>query len=125
MENALSSLQRFIAVAARRADLVLAVILMAVVFMLVLPLPTLLVDVLVAINIAVSALLLMVAMYLPSPLAFTSFPSVLLITTPFRLGLSIATTRLILLQADAVRVLSNALTCYAVVLQGRNALLGV
>lgn len=101
MENALALLQRFVAVAARRADLVLAVILMAVVFMLVLPLPTVLIDVLVAINIAVSALLLMVAMYLPSPLSFTSFPSVLLVTTLFRLALSIATTRLILLQADA------------------------
>ena len=101
MENALVSLQRFVALAARRADLVLAVILMAVVFMLVLPLPTVLVDVMVAINIAVSALLLMVAMYLPSPLSFTSFPSVLLVTTLFRLALSIATTRLILLQADA------------------------
>lgn len=105
MGNVLASLQRFIALAARRADLVLAVILMAVVFMLVLPLPTLLVDVLVAINIAVSALLLMVAMYLPSPLAFTAFPSVLLITTLFRLALSIATTRLILLQADAGHII--------------------
>lgn len=105
MENTLASLQRFVAVAARRADLVLAVVLMAVVFMLVLPLPTVLVDVLVAINIAVSALLLMVAMYLPSPLAFTSFPSVLLVTTLFRLALSIATTRLILLQADAGHII--------------------
>lgn len=105
MENTLASLQRFVAVAARRADLVLALILMAVVFMLVLPLPTVLVDVLVAINIAVSALLLMVAMYLPSPLSFTSFPSVLLVTTLFRLALSIATTRLILLQADAGHII--------------------
>lgn len=105
MENTLALLQRFVAVAARRADLVLAVILMAVVFMLVLPLPTVLVDVLVAINIAVSALLLMVAMYLPSPLSFTSFPSVLLVTTLFRLALSIATTRLILLQADAGHII--------------------
>lgn len=105
MENALVSLQRLVALAARRADLVLAVVLMAVVFMLVLPLPTVLVDVLVAINIAVSALLLMVAMYLPSPLSFTSFPSVLLVTTLFRLALSIATTRLILLQADAGHII--------------------
>lgn len=105
MEHAIVSLQRFVALAARRADLVLAVILMAVVFMLVLPLPTVLVDVLVAINIAVSALLLMVAMYLPSPLSFTSFPSVLLVTTLFRLALSIATTRLILLQADAGHII--------------------
>jgi type III secretion protein V len=50
-------------------------------------------------------MLLMVAMYLPTPLAFTSFPSVLLVTTLFRLGISIATTRLILLQADAGHII--------------------
>jgi type III secretion protein V len=101
MDAILRPIQNFVALAARRSDLVLAVILMAVVFMLVLPLPTALVDALIAINIGVSALLLMVAMYLPNPLGFASFPSVLLITTLFRLALSIATTRLILLQADA------------------------
>jgi type III secretion protein V len=53
----------------------------------------------------ISAMLLMVAMYLPSPLAFSSFPSVLLITTLFRLGISIATTRLILLQGDAGHII--------------------
>ncbi|NEX64228.1 EscV/YscV/HrcV family type III secretion system export apparatus protein [Noviherbaspirillum sp. 17J57-3] len=101
----MQSTQRLVLLASQRADVVFAVILMAVVFMLILPLPTALVDVLVAINIAVSALLLMVAMYLPSPLAFSSFPSVLLITTLFRLALSIATTRLILLQADAGHII--------------------
>mgnify|MGYP000573693313 CR=1 FL=1 len=55
----------------------------------------------------VSAVLLMVAMYLPSPLAFSSFPSVLLVTTLFRLGISIATTRLILLQGDAGSIIQT------------------
>ncbi len=69
--------------------------------MMILPLPTWLMDVLIALNMCISAVLLMVAMYLPSPLAFSSFPSVLLITTLFRLAIGIATTRLILLNADA------------------------
>jgi type III secretion protein V len=107
MDKFLQSSQRLVLRASSRADVVFAVILMAVVFMLILPLPTALVDVLVAINIGVSALLLMVAMYLPSPLAFSSFPSVLLITTLFRLALSIATTRLILLQADAGHIIET------------------
>lgn len=111
MDKFLQSTQRLVLMASSRADVVFAVILMAVVFMLILPLPTALVDVLVAINIGVSALLLMVAMYLPSPLAFSSFPSVLLITTLFRLALSIATTRLILLQADAGHIIETFGKC--------------
>jgi type III secretion protein V len=97
----LEPFQRLAIVAAKRNDIVLAVMLVAIIFMMILPLPTLLVDVLIGINMTLSAILLMVAMYLPSPLAFSSFPSVLLVTTLFRLGISIATTRLILLQADA------------------------
>ena len=97
----LDPFQRLAIVAARRNDIVLAVMLVAIIFMMILPLPTLLVDILIGMNMTLSAILLMVAMYLPSPLAFSSFPSVLLVTTLFRLGISIATTRLILLQADA------------------------
>lgn len=94
-------------IASRRSDVVLATMLVAIIFMMILPLPTLLVDVLIGINMTLSAILLMVAMYLPSPLAFSSFPSVLLVTTLFRLGISIATTRLILLQADAGHIIDT------------------
>ena len=90
-----------------RADIVFSVFMTAAVFMLLLPLPTPVVDVLIAMNIGISALLLMVAMYLPNPLAFSSFPSVLLITTLFRLALSVASTRLILLQADAGHIIQT------------------
>lgn len=90
-----------------RNDLVLAVLLVSIIFMMILPLPTWLVDVLIGVNMTISAMLLMVAMYLPSPLAFSSFPSVLLVTTLFRLGISIATTRLILLQGDAGHIIDT------------------
>ena len=98
-------LQRFVQIITSRNDLVLAFFLVAVIFMMILPLPTWLVDALIGINMTISAILLMVAMYLPSPLAFSSFPSVLLVTTLFRLGISIATTRLILLQGDAGHII--------------------
>nr|WP_304516283.1 type III secretion system export apparatus subunit SctV [Comamonas sp. NLF-1-9] len=101
----LSRLQRVVQVVTSRNDLVLAAFLVAVIFMMILPLPTWLVDLLIGTNMTISAILLMVAMYLPSPLAFSSFPSVLLVTTLFRLGISIATTRLILLQADAGHII--------------------
>ncbi|WP_347555951.1 type III secretion system export apparatus subunit SctV [Robbsia sp. KACC 23696] len=101
------TLQRVVALATSRNDIVLAFVLVAVVFMMILPLPTWLVDTLIAINMTLSAILLMVAMYLPSPLAFSSFPSVLLITTLFRLSISISTTRLILLQGDAGHIVET------------------
>jgi len=100
-----SRLQRFVQIITSRNDLILAFFLVAVIFMMILPLPTWLVDALIGINMTISAILLMVAMYLPSPLAFSSFPSVLLVTTLFRLGISIATTRLILLQGDAGHII--------------------
>lgn len=94
-------LHRLLLLATRRTDIVLACLLVAIIFMMILPLPTPLVDALIATNMALAAVLLMVAMYIPSPLSFAAFPAVLLITTLFRLALSISTTRLILLQADA------------------------
>lgn len=87
--------------AMRRSEIVGAVFAMAIVFMLIIPLPLWLIDALIALNICLSALLIMLAMYLPKPLAFSSFPGVLLLTTMFRLALSISTTRQILIQQDA------------------------
>ena len=97
---------RFFDRLAERQDLVLAVFVVAVVFMLIIPLPTELVDVLISMNLSIAVILLMVAVYLAQPLDFSAFPAVLLITTLFRLALSISTTRLILLQADAGQIVS-------------------
>ena len=102
-----SFLARLAARIAGRQDVILAVFVVSVIFMLIIPLPTLLVDFLIATNISISVILLMVAVYLASPLDFAAFPSVLLITTLFRLALSISTTRLILLQADAGRIVET------------------
>ena len=85
----------------QRKDLVLAVFLVAILGLIILPMPTFLVDLLIALNMGLSTILLMTSIYLRSPLEFSSFPAVLLVTTLFRLALSITTTRLILLQADA------------------------
>lgn len=63
-----------------RQDIVLAVMLMVAVFMMILPLPTILIDLLIAVNLTFSIILLMIAIYLREPLEFSSFPAVLLIT---------------------------------------------
>lgn len=88
-----------------RQDIILAAILFMAVFMMILPLPLLLVDILIAVNIAMSVTLLMMAIYINEPMEFSSFPAVLLITTLYRLALTISTCRLILLQHDAGEII--------------------
>lgn len=99
--SVLSTLNGVLLKVAQRAEVLGAVVIMAIVFIFIVPLPTWLVDILIALNICIACLLIMLALYLPGPLAFSSFPSILLLTTMFRLALSIATTRLILLEQDA------------------------
>jgi type III secretion protein V len=101
MQSFFSILSAISHLIAKRSEIIVAFVVIGVVFMMILPLPTLLVDILIAINISVSALLVIMALYMPGPLAFSTFPALLLITTLFRLALSVTTTRLILLQADA------------------------
>jgi type III secretion protein V len=91
----------------RYSDLVLVAGVVAILAMMVLPLPTLMIDSLVGINIAIGVVLLLVALYIGSPLEFSVFPSVLLMTTLFRLALSIATTRLILLHGKAGHIIDT------------------
>lgn len=94
-------IKEWLAIAAGRQDIVLAVMLLVAVFMMIVPLPTGLADFMIAINLTTSIILLMMALYVKEPLEFSAFPALLLITTLYRLALTISTTRLILLQADA------------------------
>ncbi len=77
-------------------DVWLAVGVVALLSVLILPLPTLVLDLGLALSITSSVLVLMVALFLRRPLDFTSFPTLLLLTTLLRLSLNVATTRLIL-----------------------------
>ncbi|TXD58011.1 EscV/YscV/HrcV family type III secretion system export apparatus protein [Ralstonia sp. TCR112] len=88
-------------------DIAIAVFVVAVVALFVLPLPTVVLDGLISLNLAASIVLLCVSIYLPSALAFSSFPAVLLFTTLFRLSLNIASCKLILLQANAGHVIDT------------------
>lgn len=92
---------------ARYSDLLLVAGVIAIVALMVLPLPLWLIDLLVAANIASGLVLLLLAIYIASPLEFSVFPSVLLMTTLFRLSLSIATTRMILLHGDAGHIIAT------------------
>ena len=73
-----------------------SLIVVVIVLFLVIPLPTYMLDVLIVLNIALSIMILMITMSISEPLEFSIFPSLLLVTTLFRLGLNVSSTRLIL-----------------------------
>src|SRR6202045_1459017 len=80
----------------RRGDIGLAIGVMAILVVLILPLPAPLLDFALAISIILSVLILMTALFIQAPLEFSAFPTVLLIATMLRLALNLASTRLIL-----------------------------
>ncbi|WP_197328500.1 type III secretion system export apparatus subunit SctV [Ralstonia syzygii] len=85
----------------------IASLVVAVVALMVLPLPTMLIDGLLGLNITLSVVLLMVTMYIPSATSLSAFPSLLLFTTLLRLSLNIASTKSILLHADAGHIIES------------------
>ena len=90
-----------------QSDVLLAVGIITIVGMLIIPLPSALLDLLLTVNIAASVTILLVAVYTDDPMKFSVFPSLLLITTLFRLALNVSTSRLILLNADAGSVVHS------------------
>jgi type III secretion protein V len=89
------------------SELGLATVVVLVVAMMVVPLPTPALDFLLVTNLAISLLLLLAALRAPSALSLSSLPTLLLVTTLFRLALNVSSTRLILLQADAGEVIRS------------------
>lgn len=80
----------------KRGEVIMAVGVMLIIVMLIIPLPAFLLDVLLSMSIASAVLILMTALLIKKPLEFSAFPTVLLVTTLFRLSLNLASTRLIL-----------------------------
>jgi flagellar biosynthesis protein FlhA len=85
----------------KRGDILMAVIVLLILLMMVVPIPPVLLDVLLALNMAFSLGVLLVTMYLTEPLQFSVFPSLLLLTTLLRLSLNVSATKLILLRGYA------------------------
>ena len=103
------------------SDLVLAGVVIAIIAMMILPLPLAILDTLVALNIAMGVMLVLMSIYVSSALQFSAFPSVLLISTLFRLALSVATTRMILLEGDA----GNIIETFGQLVAGGNLVVGL
>ena len=90
-----------------RKDLLIVAALVAILTLMIIPLPQDLIDVLLGVNLSLAVILMIVAIYLKNPSDFSTFPTVILIATAFRLALSVGTTRLILSEADAGRIIET------------------
>ena len=90
----------------RYSDVIIAVTLVMIVIMMIIPLPTALLDVLICFNITIALVVIMSAIYNEEALDLSVFPSLLLVTTLFRLALNISSTRLILLNGYAGEVIT-------------------
>ncbi|MDA8522832.1 type III secretion system export apparatus subunit SctV [Acidovorax sp. NCPPB 4044] len=102
-------------------DLTMAGFLVGVIALMILPLPTLLIDALLAINLSISILLLMTTLFIPDAVSLSTFPSLLLFTTLFRLALNIASTKAILLHADAGHLIES----FGQLVVGGNLVVGI
>ena len=105
----------------RSKDMAMAVVLVIIVALMLVPLPPLMLDLLIALNMAVSIGVMLMSMYISSPMEFSVFPTVLLMITLFRLGLNIATARQILLSGDG----GSVITTFGNLIVGGNYVVGV
>ena len=87
-------------------DVLVAFGVIGIVMMIIIPLPKALLDLLLALNITLSIVIILITMFTTKVLQFSVFPTLLLVTTLYRLGLNISSTRLILTEADAGKIIS-------------------
>jgi len=104
-----------------RSDAFLAAAVVGIVAMMIIPLPPMLLDILIVLNITFSLTILLVALNVREPLEFSSFPPLLLIATLFRLGLNVSAARLVLLDAHAGEVIN----AFGKVVVGGNTVVGI
>jgi flagellar biosynthesis protein FlhA len=105
----------------RSKDIVMALSLVLLVGMLLIPLPSFLVDLAVALSIAVSVGIVLLTMFIKQPMEFSVFPTVLLLVTLFRLGINVSVSRLILLSGDAGQIIET----FGNLIVGGNYVVGV
>jgi type III secretion protein V len=102
-----SFISNMLRVATMHSHLVMVVLILGVVALMVLPIPPVLLDLLIAFNISTGVLMLMLAIYIPGSLGMSTFPSLIVLTTVLRLSLNIASTKQILLHAHAGNIIET------------------
>jgi len=103
------------------ADVIISFIVVGVIGLIIVPLPAAVLDFLIIVNLTIGFNILLITLFTKNVLEFSTFPTVLLITTMFRLGLNLASTRLILTQGNAGHVID----AFANVVTGSNYIVGI
>ena len=109
-----------------RGDIALALGILTILVVLILPLPSIVLDLFLAISITLSMLILMTALFIQTPLEFSSFPTVLLISTMLRLSLNLASTRLILSRGhEGTDAAGHVIEAFGSFVMGGNFVIGI
>ena len=107
-------------------DLTLVFFVIAIIAIIVVPLPSMVLDFFLTISIAISVLIIMISLYIPKPTDLTTFPTLILIITLFRLSLNIATTRMILSHGhEGPEAVSDIITSFGQFVVGGNYVIGI
>lgn len=103
------------------ADILISFLVVGIIALIIIPLPAVILDFLIIVNLTISLNILLITLFTKNVLEFSTFPTVLLITTMFRLGLNLSSTRLILTQGAAGHVID----AFANVVAGNNYIVGI
>ncbi|MFL6812986.1 MAG: flagellar biosynthesis protein FlhA, partial [Bradyrhizobium sp.] len=110
----------------KRGDLALAFGILTILVVLILPLPSIVLDLFLAISITLSILILMTALFIQAPLEFSAFPTILLISTMLRLSLNLASTRLILSHGhEGTAAAGHVIEAFGNFVMGGNYVIGI
>lgn len=124
--NILTKISPFVNIILKTKDLSVVAFVMAILAIIIVPLPSAILDFSLTISIAISVLIILISLYIPKPTDLTTFPTLILIITLFRLSLNIATTRMILIQGhkgpDAV---SDIIASFGEFVVGGNYVIGI
>src|SRR3984885_3072338 len=115
-----------VAATVQRGEIALALAVVAILTVLILPMPTWLLDISLALSMTLSVLVLMVALFIDRPLEFSSFPTVLLMSTMLRLALNLASTRLILSHGhEGTAAAGHVIEAFGNFVMGGNFVIGI
>ena len=110
----------------RASHLIAPVAVLAVVVLMIVPLPTLLLDLLLSVDIGLAVVLLLTSIYVKQPVEFSVFPSLLLLLTLIRLSLNVAATRLVLLNGgDGIEAAGSVVMAFGQFVVGGNFVVGI
>jgi len=125
-ENVLGKANRIIKSMSGSKDLTVVIFMIAIIAIIIVPLPSPILDFFLTVSLAISVLILLISLYVPKPTDLTTFPTLLLIITLFRLSLNIATTRMILSEGhNGPEAVSEIVTSFGQFVVGGNYVLGV